>query len=93
MSNCSEQCAREHLVVLMGEERDATAHEREIAIDTYAAAVSRARDAAWREAVEAVRKNENHHDETRSWIATACNAALDALLARMDTARAGGANG
>lgn len=52
-------------------------------LDTYAAAVSRARDAAWRSAVEAVRA-EHGPGGTKSQHAPT---ALDTLLARMDTAK------
>lgn len=77
------------------------------ALDALAAAVSRARDAAWREAVEAVRKRypcdmgDLLPGEGFRWspcresdcINCQVTHALAALLARMDTARAGGANG
>lgn len=71
------------------------------------AAVSRARDAEWREEVAALKVKPDGHPvscqrETHPQRFCNCggldvresfNAALDALIARMDTARAGGANG
>lgn len=65
-------------------------HDRRVGevLDTYAAAVSRARDAAWREAVEAVRRQHDpfcaeYREDFCTCGAYAHNAALDALMARM----------
>lgn len=66
-----------------------TAHHTRL-LDAYAAAVSRARDEAWREAVEAVRGRATTKPGDNAIERAALglvHTTLDALLARMDGAK------